>query len=359
MAGRGEHGGAARRVTIADVAREAGVSPGAVSFALNNRPGVADATRRRVLDAAAELGWRPNHRARALSHQSSFTLGLVVARPTTTVGADPFFPAFVAGVTAALQPSEQSLTFTVVPDHDAEIETYRRFAAEKRVDGVFLTDLRVHDPRPALMAELGLPAVTLGRPDRTSSAGRVGAVSVDDSAGMREVVRTLVDAGHHRIAHVTGPAEFLHVRSRREAWEATLTAAGLAADLLVHTDFSAGEGAGATDRLLSRRVPPTAITYANDVMAMAGLAVAQRRGLAVPTDLSITGFDDVELAHYANPPLTTVRTDVAGWGTAAAHALLAAVADATARDVDLPPARMIARASVAPPTPARPRKGTS
>ena len=340
--------GAARRVTISDVAARAGVSSGAVSFALNGRPGVAESTRERILAVADELGWTPNVRARSLSRSTSYTVGLVLARPTATVGADPFFPAFVAGVNAVLTPAGRSLLFTVVPDTTAELATYRRLAGEARVDGVFLTDLRVDDARPALLADLGLPAVTVGRPEPATAA--VGSVAVDDVPGVRETVDALVALGHRRIAHVTGPAGYLHVRHRATAWAQSLQAAGLPADLLVHTDFSAGEGARAADDLLRlpARTRPTAITFANDVMALAAVAVATRRGLSVPGDVSITGFDDTDLARHVEPPLASVNTDVEGWGQACARALLAAADGAPPEHLDLTPARMVPRASLGP-----------
>ena len=237
----------ARRVTIADVARRAGVSPGAVSFALNDRPGVAADTRRRILDAATDLGWQPSHRARSLSRAMSSTLALVIARPAASVGADPFFPAFVAGVNAVLAPHRQSLLFTVVPDHATEIATYRRLAGEQRVDGVLLTDLRAADPRPALMAELGLPAITLGRPDADGAHPQIGSVSVDDVAGVREVVEALLAMGHRRIAHVTGPDDYLHVRHRRDAWAQALSAPGCA-EAAASTPTSAPDRARAPPR---------------------------------------------------------------------------------------------------------------
>lgn len=338
--------GTTGRVTIADVAARAGVSAGAVSFALNDRPGVAAATRERILAAAAELGWTPNLRARSLSRATSYTLALVLARPTSTVGADPFFPAFVAGVNAELTPAGRSLLFTVVPGPDEELATYRRLGAEARVDGVFLTDLRADDPRPALLAALGLPAVTVGRPERPVTG--VGSVSVDDVPGMRETVEALVARGHRRVAHVTGPADLLHVRHRAAAWRTSLQDAGLSADHLIHTDFSPGEGARATERLLAlpARTRPTAVTFANDVMALAAIGAATRLGVRVPDDLAVTGFDDTELARHVEPPLASVHTDVEGWGRACARALLAAADGAPPRDLDLPPARMVPRASL-------------
>lgn len=340
-----------RRATIADVAARAGVSPGAVSFALNDRPGVAADTRRRIIAAAADLGWQPSLRARSLSRSTSFAVGLVIARSAATVGADPFFPAFVAGVNTVLVPQQRSLLFTVVPDHADEIATYRRLAAEQRVDGVILTDLRVGDQRPALVAELGLPAVTLGRPD--DSDPRIGSVSVDDIAGAREVVEHLIGQGHRHIAHVTGPEEYLHVRHRRDAWTSALRAAGLPKGRCIHTDFSAAQGAAATQRLLTGRTRPTAIVYTNDVMAIAGTAILQRNGLTVPDDVAITGFDDTELAQHVHPPLTSVCTDVAGWGARAATALLAAIAGGAPEHIELAPARMVARGSSATPTPTK------
>lgn len=344
----GTRPGSARRITIADVAARAGVSSGAVSFALNGRPGVAETTRERILAVADELGWTPNVRARSLSRSTSYTVGLVLARPTATVGADPFFPAFVAGVNAELAPVGRSLLFTVVPDTTQELATYRRLAGEARVDGVFLTDLRVDDPRPALLADLGLPAVAVGRPENAPQG--LGSVAVDDVPGVRETVAELVALGHRRIAHVTGPADYLHVRHRAEAWAEALRAAHLPAAHLVHTDFSAGEGARATEDLLGlpARRRPTAITFANDVMAFAGVAVATRRGLAVPGDLSVTGFDDTDLAQHVEPPLASVNTDVEGWGRACARSLLAAVDGAPPEHLDLAPARMVARASLGP-----------
>jgi DNA-binding LacI/PurR family transcriptional regulator len=336
--------GRARRVTIADVAAHAGVSPGAVSFALNGRPGVGELTRRRILDAAAELNWTPNLRARSLSRSRAFALGLVLARSPETLGADPFFPTFIAGVEATLSGLGYSLVLTVVPDAEAEIRAYRRLSGEGRVDGVFLTDLRHHDPRVGLLTELGLPTVTLGRPDVESP---FPAVCLDDTAGVTELVEALLARGHTSIAHVCGPMEFLHVRSRRTAWRRTLVRARVRPGPVVVSDFSAAGGAAATERLLRAAAPPTAIVYGNDVMAIAGMAVAQQHRVALPEGLSITGFDDIELASHVHPPLSTVRNHPVEWGRTAARVLLELVDGKPVHDIDLPAAEMVARASMA------------
>ncbi|MFF5173223.1 LacI family DNA-binding transcriptional regulator [Micromonospora sp. NPDC000089] len=342
------------RPTIRDVARAAGVSKGLVSFALNGRPGVADETRERILTAARALGWEPSHRARALSASRAFAVGLVIARPPELLGADPFYPAFIAGVERTLTDRGLALVLQVVPE-SAEETSYRRLAADGRVDGVFLLDLRVADPRLALLEGLGLPAVTIARPDTPT---RWPALLIDDRPGIAAAVAHLAALGHRRIAHVAGPDHYLHGRSRRQAWERALTDAGLPADRCVESDFSAAGGAQATRALLEAAERPTAIVYANDLMAIAGLAVARERGLDVPAQLSVTGFDDAELAGYVSPPLTTVRTDPFEWGRAAALALLRLIDGEPVADVPTPPAPLVVRASTAPPPapPARRRR---
>lgn len=340
----------AKRPTITDVARAAGVSKGAVSFALNGRPGLAEETRLRILEVAKALGWTPSHRARALSVSRAFAVGLVIARPPELLSTDPFFPAFIAGVERVLADRGQALVLQVVPDQQAELDSYRRLAGDGRVDGVFVIDLRLDDPRIPLLEELGLPAVTLGK---TEDSGSFPAVLVDDRTAIAAVVAHLVKLGHRRIAHVAGPSHFLHGVSRREAWEGALAAAGLAPGPCVVSDFSAAGGAQATAELLSAKRPPTAIVYANDVMAIAGLSVARERGIDVPGQLSITGFDDCELAGYLSPPLTSVRTDPFGQGKAAADALLRVIDGENREDVELPPAQLVIRSSTAPPPTSR------
>jgi len=333
------------RPTIADVARTAGVSKSAVSFALNNRPGVGSETRDRILQAARELGWTPNSKARALSVSKALAVGLVVARSPETLRSDPFFPSFIAGLETLLSDRGYSLLLHVVPDSAREEQVYRRLAAEGRADGVFVTDLRVEDPRPALLAELGMPAVIVGPalPEPFWPA-----VGVDDAPGIAAAVQHLVDLGHSRIAHVSGPLNMVHGRSRADAWATALAEAGFRDRRCVETDFSAESGVRATRELLKSQEPPTAIVYANDLMAMAGMSWAGAHGIRIPDDLSITGFEDTEIAAHLQPALTTVSTDVVSWGAAAATRLLALVDGAEPATLELPEAHLVVRDSTGP-----------
>lgn len=331
------------RPTINDVARAAGVSKGAVSFALNDRPGVAPQTRARILATAEQLGWTPSPRARALSVSRALAVGLVVARPPDTLRADAFFPSFIAGLETVLSEKGHALLLQVAEhdDHDA----YRRLAESGRVDGVLLTDLTLDDRRPALMAELGLPAVVVG-PALENELWP--AVVVEDAPGITAAVDHLVDHGHRCIAHVSGPQHMVHGRSRRDAWSAAVVGAGLPEGACIEADFSAESGAAATRALLDLAERPTAIVYANDLMAMAGLSLAVSRGVSVPGELSITGYDDMEISAHLQPALTTVATDVVAWGRAAATLLLEVIDGRTATPVHLPPVRLVVRGSTGP-----------
>ena len=146
----------ARRPTITDVAALAGVSRATVSFVLNNRPGVALSTQQRVRAAAEKLGWAPSRSARALSTGRALALGLVLTRGPELIGNDPFFPAFMAGIESVISESGDGLMLQISRPED-ESATYRRLASDRRVDGVFLTDLRVDDPRPAWRTSWACP----------------------------------------------------------------------------------------------------------------------------------------------------------------------------------------------------------
>ncbi len=325
-----------------DVARQAGVSTAAVSFALNGRPGVADETRDRILGVAKELGWEPSASARSLGGRREHAIGLVIARDPLVLGADPFYMAFIAGVELELAARSQALLLQVVGDDlDAEADRYRHLARSERVDGVFLTDLRFADPRIELLQELGLTAVTLNRPDVPSP---FPAVCQDDGPGVAESVRHLARLGHERIAYVAGRPDLLHGAHRRAVWAQTMTELGLAADLVVVADFTAGAGAAATRSLLTSGDPPTAIVYANDSMAIAGLTVAHELGFAPPRGLSLVGYEDSELAAHVYPSLTSVRSDPVQWGRTATRVLLDAI-EGHPTDVELEPARLVVRAS--------------
>ncbi|MFD2419352.1 LacI family DNA-binding transcriptional regulator [Amycolatopsis pigmentata] len=306
-----------KRPTMSDIARAAGLSKGAVSYALNGRPGVSEPTRRRVLRIAEELGWVPNTAARALSADRAGAVGLAFARPARILGLEPFFMQLISGIEAVLAERSLALVLQVVPDVDAECEVYRRWWAARRVDGVIMVDHRVSDPRLDVLAELGLPAVVAGgRPERAG----IGSVWADDRVPMRSLVEFLAELGHRSVARVAGLTELRHVTTRTAAFERVAAERGMRVRV-VDGDFSAEEGARLTRELLRGRKRPTAIVFDNDVMAVAGLAVAQELGVAVPTELSIVSWEDSPLCRLVHPPLTALARDIPAFGMTAARTL--------------------------------------
>ncbi|MCG8926219.1 LacI family DNA-binding transcriptional regulator [Lentzea sp. CC55] len=308
-----------KRPTIKDIAAGAGVSKGAVSLALNGRAGVSEATRARVLEVASSLGYRPSVTARALSSASADAVGLVLVRPPRALGDEAFFFQLIAGMQSEMS---SALLLQVVSSREDEISLYRRWWAEHRVDGVFLVDLLVSDPRVELMSSLGLPAVVVGG---AGHHGELASVWADDYAAMTSAVEHLKTLGHRRIARVTGLPSLLHTVRRDAAF-----AASCEDGLVVAGDYTAEAGASATRSLLALGSPPTAIVYDNDVMAVAGASAAAALGVAVPSELSVVAWDDSVLCQQLG--LTALSRDTFAFGARAARALVSVIGGASPTD---------------------------
>ncbi|MEU4328697.1 LacI family DNA-binding transcriptional regulator [Nonomuraea dietziae] len=334
-----------KRPTIADIAQRVGVSQGAVSYALNGRPGVSEATRARVLKVADELGWRPSAAARALTGAHSGAIGLVLSRPPSVLGAEPFFMELFSGIETALKPQSYALMVQMADDQDAEIEVYRRWWAEGRIDGAIVVEVHVADRRTPVLEALGMPAVVIGG---LPGSGSLVSVRSDESAPVHETVQYLAALGHRRIARVAGLPHLVHTKVRDEAFAEACAGLGLEECATLHTDYTGEEGARATRRLISSPTRPTAIVYDNDIMAVAGLSVAQEMRLRVPDDLSLVAWDDSQLAQVVRPALTAMRRDVPALGTAAARLLLSLIGGETVSDLETEPAQLAPRGSTGP-----------
>jgi LacI family transcriptional regulator, repressor for deo operon, udp, cdd, tsx, nupC, and nupG len=323
---------ARRRPTIDDVARRAGVSSAAVSFAMNGRRGVGEATRARILEAAGELGWSPSAPARALGRGRAGAIGLLLARPVETLEVDPFFLRFLAGIERALASTDHALLLRVLDDEGpVEPEAYGRLAAQGRVDGFLLSDVELEDPRIDVLAKAGLPAVVAGRP---AGPCPFAALETRHAEGLAAATAHLVERGHDRIGFLGGLERFEFEQARLQAWGAELGRAGLEPGPVAFGDPAVALAA-----------EPTALVCTSDALAAGALAEARERGLSVPGDLAITGFDDSSLAALSSPPLTSVRIDYAQFGEAAAAALLAAIAGGPPPVFEPAAPRLIVRAS--------------
>jgi DNA-binding LacI/PurR family transcriptional regulator len=335
-----------KRPTIAEIATRAGVSIGAVSYALNGRPGVSDKTRRHILAIADEIGWRPSVAARSLSGSLAHSIGLVVARPAETLGAEPFFMRFIAGLEGALSRQGVGLLLQIVDDHAAAIEAMRMCWAERRVDGMIVTDLWTEDSRIPVLEELGIPAVLVGGP-RTDT--RIPSVWNDDTEAMPAAVDYLVALGHRRLARVAGLPALEHTQVRVAAFRAAAAAHDLGEVSVIDTDYTWEAGVRATRSLLSRRDRPTAIMCDNDVMAAAALNVAQEMTIAVPEELSIVAGDDSQLCFLVRPALTALARDIQAYGRHTATVMMDVIGGRSPTSQPDRPTNLVVRASTAPP----------
>jgi DNA-binding LacI/PurR family transcriptional regulator len=331
-----------RRVTIVDVAAHAGVAISSVSSALNDRPGVSEATRKRILNAASELGFVPSIRGRSLSSKRAFSVALVVQRDPDVFESDPFFARFIGGVESVLGSRGYALVLQMGADAEETLERYRRLSADRRVDGVFLSEIEIDDQRIDLLKHLQMPVVGI-------NADREGfpfaSVRQDHVAGIQRLIKYLVNLGHTRIAHVSGPSNFIHARQREIAWREALLAAGVEPGPVVVGDFTYEGGWRAAEDLLLGQGLPTAVMCANDLTAVGFMARAIDLGFSVPGDVSVTGYDDIQLGEYVRPTLTTLKTSPRLIGAEAARLLLDQIEGADIADVEVPPVELIVRDS--------------
>jgi len=337
-------------VTIEDVAREAGVSTMTVSRVINKGRNVREDTREAVLQAIERLRYSPNTAARSLAAGEATRIGLFYANPSAS-----YLSQFLIGSLTAARSAGCHLVLEPYDSEDTEVqwEAARRFI-DAGVQGVVL-------PPPlsessAILeclreAEVAVVTVAMGLVPNELN------VRMDDYGAAVQLTNYLLELGHRRIAHISGAAEQIAASLRRQGFIDATTAAGLKQeDILIEQGrFTFRSGLEAAERLLSDPHPPTAIFASNDDMAAAVLSVAHRRGMEVPRDLSVVGFDDTSLATNVWPELTTIRQPVSAMAAAATDMLLGALRCYRRGEKIEPSERLLAheliiRGSAAPPS---------
>jgi LacI family transcriptional regulator len=305
--------------TIEDVARAAGVSAMTVSRVINGGKNVRESTRDAVMEAIKKLNYSPNTAARNLAAGEATHIGLLYANPSTAYLSQLLIGALEAARRAGCHLVIESCESD---DADEQAEVTRRFVAGE-VEGVVLPPpLSESEPIMAELGALGIPVVTIatGLPQVDWPN-----VKIDDFAAAAEMTRHLLDLGHRNIGFIKGHPNHIASHDRARGFAAALREHGLNPDQapIEQGYFTYRSGLTATERLLSRADPPTAIFASNDDMAAAAISVAHRRGLVVPGDLSIVGFDDTSLATTVWPELTTVKQPISAMAEAALELLLA------------------------------------
>jgi DNA-binding LacI/PurR family transcriptional regulator len=292
----------AERVTISDIARRLAISKASVSYALNGRPGVSSETRAKVLELADELGFQASSAAVALSASRSGTIGLVIARDPSVITAEGYYMRTLFGVERYLNEADGSLLLRLTGERGEDLEVYRRWARQRRVDGFLLFDEFDDDPRVPLLASLGMPGVLVTSRQTGDEIGRLITPEVETVTVFLDHLRAL---GHQRIAHISGPMRYVHERVRADLLTAEGDRRGME---VVHVEgtYAYESGAAWTRELLTAADRPTALLAGNDIMATAALRVAGELGLRVPDDVSMLAWDDSVLCVVARPRLTAM-----------------------------------------------------
>ncbi len=336
---------AASRPTIKDVAARCGVHPSTVSRALSPamKHLVADDVADRIKAAANALGYRLNMAAKGLRTGRSGLIGVLA--PDI---ADPGFPPVLSGITDHLNAEGYATIVVDVGSNGSEQDLVDRLIA-RGVDGLVLATVTLHDEVVKHCLDAALPVVLVNRVD---AAGQLPSAASDDAAGMRLAVEHLVALGHQRIGHVAGPQHVSTGARRRAGFEASVRDAGLSAR---HTPvetveaYTRAAGREAALRLLARRIRPTAIVAANDLLALGVYDALAVRGLACPHDVSVVGHNDMPFVDMVAPPLTTIRIAQRDMGEAAARLLLARIAgpEAASEHIVLAPQLIIRGSTIA------------
>lgn len=325
--------------TIQDVARRAGVSIATVSRVLNRGPHpVSPAARARVEQAARELDFRPSSLARGLAGRETRTLALVL--PDI---ANPYYPLLSRGMEDVASAHGYAVLICNTDYRPDKLALYLRLLREKRVDGALLAGGGHEDPADlAALAEAGLVLQAIGRHPLA-----VPSVRIDNLAAARAATAHLVAGGRRRIAFIGGPAEHTTVADRRAGYRAALTQAGLAddPDLEIEAGFGLADGERAAARLATLAAPPDGIFAFNDYLAIGAIHHLFAAGLAVPGSVAVVGFDDIPLAPYCRPSLSSVQVPAYDLGAAATEALLRQLGGQPVEPVVWLPTRIVVRES--------------
>ncbi|MBC8104425.1 MAG: LacI family DNA-binding transcriptional regulator [Cytophagales bacterium] len=316
-----------RPPTLRDVALSAGVSPYTVSVVLNgsrSNTRVSEGTRRRIQESAAALHYHPNAVARSLARRYTNTIGVLFALDSSATLANPYASSVLLGISRRAAAGGYDILLYTEQWHGAD-RSAPRFR-DRRSDGVIVIAPGLGTDVLAGLASLDLPLVAVAAAPEQTPEG-VGCTDVDNALGIQLAVDHLTGFGHRRIAHIMGDADVASVAQRQKAFTDATTLAGCIVSplYLVAAHYNAHGVAEAFDSLMSLPEPPTAIVAGNDNIAIVLMEVARARGVAIPNQLSVIGFDDVPAAAQVTPKLTTIHQPLSTIGEAAADLLIARI----------------------------------
>lgn len=308
-------------ITIKDIARHAGVSVTTVSHVVNKTRFVSEDTRTRVLGAIAELKYVPSAVARSLKNNRTQTIGMMIPNCS-----NPYFAEIIRGIEDTCFQAGFNVILCNSDDDPKKQGQYVRVLTEKQVDGLIVLSSGGDDELGEHLRHAAMPQVLV---DREVEHLNADLVEVNHEAGGYLATQHLLGLGHRRIACITGPLSLSSAAQRVAGYRRALLEAGLKvqSSLMREADFTSAGGHAAMLDLLGQKQGLTAVVASNDLMAFGAISAAASAGLALPRDLSLVGFDDIALAAYSSPPLTTVAQPKHRMGELAARLLLARISD--------------------------------
>ncbi|HBI10777.1 ribose operon transcriptional repressor RbsR [Franconibacter pulveris] len=288
--------------TMKDVARLAGVSTSTVSHVINNDRFVSEAIREKVEAAIQSLNYAPSALARSLKINQTRTIGMLI-----TASSNPFFSELVRGVERSCFERGYSLVLCNTDGDEQRMNRNLETLLQKRVDGLLLLCTETHQPSPEIMRRY--PAIPTVMMDWAPFGGEGDLIQDNSLLGGDIATQYLIDKGYTRIACITGPLDKTPARLRVEGYRNAMARAGLAVKegYEVNADFEFRGGFDAMQALLALREPPQAVFMSNDAMAVGAYQALYQAGLRIPQDMALVGYDDIELARYMTPPLTTIH----------------------------------------------------
>lgn len=305
-------------LTLEDIARNCGVSRSTVSRVINNHPNVSEKVRKRVEKEIKNTGFRPHAAARALVSQRSWTIGLVLPRSVQSFFTDPYYPRLIQGIAQGCNQKKYTLGLYLLTDAEDEEEIFPRISRSGSLDGVLFQSDQMGDQLIGKLAQSGIPMVIIGRPFQNE---KLSYIDIDNVTAAKSAVDYLVDLGYKRIGTITGPLNTSVGVDRKIGYIQGLEGRGIRVEekLLVEGDFTEEKGYEGMIKLLPAK--PDAVFSASDRMAFGAIRALHDKGLRVPEDVALVGFDDLPVTNPVNPPLTTVRQPVYEFGIKAVEFL--------------------------------------
>ena len=332
------------KTTIKEVARLAGVSPSTVSRVISDSSRISDETKKNVRDIMEELGYHPNAIARSLVSKSTSTIGIVMPQSTERAFLNPFFPQALSGISAATHENDYCILMSTGNSEEEQLESIRNIVMGGRVDGVIIMYSSVDNLTLETIKKLRIPVAIIGKPLRAEGILYVDNDNVDAAY---KVTQALIKNGHKKIGFMSGSFKFVVSLDRLDGFRNALIDNGLEFDrrYITESEFLREEGRKSMEKLLTLEERPTAVVVTDDVMAFGAIDAIKNAGLKIPEDIEIISFNNIPVAEFSNPSLTSVDIDAYSLGYEAGKLVIEKVKNTAEKDKVIVPTKIIHRGS--------------